>query len=349
MAHGYDVRQCVMLVIFMLTSHSNSLVVTKKPCVGDDCADGKNGTSDKTDDMDIKYGLVPIFLIGASSVIIIYIVMHCLYLHCYAKRKMQRMASKNQAATTTILLNDGQTSSNLQPVTPIVKYEAPYGKTEVMQTTPFLVEKQNNLEVSNKSKKTISKRSSLKNILNNMSPKSNDKKPSISSYQEGMSEMIPPAGRQASICFVPMGQPMNDPSGSSNKWTLLQGFVYSHIHLSSNGTYSIPCATHTVTDTNGSHKHQGTIYVPSSDVVTNSDAFDYVPDTTNHQPSEDCDVTDDIVDSGSEREDNEFATMDESDTNQPEVEHATPPVPETSQRSAIQLSAEIHHTNHEHQ
>ena len=153
----------------MLITSTCSLVVTKTPCTGMECNENNTNTYNGANDMDIKYGLVPVFLIGASSVIIIYIVMHCLYLHCYAKRKMQHMAAKSQA-NTTISLNNGHTSHNMQPVTPIVKYDMPYGKTEILLTTPFLV------ETRNKNQTQISKTSNIKNMFSKKSHKSSDRK-----------------------------------------------------------------------------------------------------------------------------------------------------------------------------
>ena len=76
-----------------------------------------NGRSPNWED---KYGLVPPFLIGASTVIILYIIGHCLYLHCYTKREMKSYVAR-QHRNPTILVNDPVDGNiPLQPVTPIV-------------------------------------------------------------------------------------------------------------------------------------------------------------------------------------------------------------------------------------
>ncbi|CAD5124840.1 unnamed protein product [Dimorphilus gyrociliatus] len=46
-----------------------------------------------------KLALVPAFLIGASLLIVFYIIANCIYIHCYAKRKMAAMARKNGEET----------------------------------------------------------------------------------------------------------------------------------------------------------------------------------------------------------------------------------------------------------
>ena len=89
-----------------------------------------------------KYGLVPPFLGAASAVIIIYIVIHCLYLHCYAKKKMKRMAQHNalhSQTPATIVMTDHPSSASMQPITPIVKYEGAYGKTEVLHPQSYFM------------------------------------------------------------------------------------------------------------------------------------------------------------------------------------------------------------------
>lgn len=104
----------------------------------------KNRKPDAASD---KYGLVPPFLGAASAVIAIYIVVHCLYLHCYAKKKMERMAQRNalQSQTpATIVMTDHPSSASMQPMTPLVKYEGAYGKTEVLQPQPYFMRSASN-------------------------------------------------------------------------------------------------------------------------------------------------------------------------------------------------------------
>ena len=61
------------------------------------------------------------FLIGASTVIVIYVVINCLYIHCYAKCKMKKLAERH--FPPTIIISDDPTSnSSYQPYTPVVRY-----------------------------------------------------------------------------------------------------------------------------------------------------------------------------------------------------------------------------------
>ena len=102
-----------------------------------------NGNKDRKSEARDKYGLVPPFLGAASAVIIIYIVSHCLYLHCYAKKKMKRMVQHNATmhsqTPATIVMTDHPSSASMQPMTPLVKYEGAYGKTEVLQPQPYFM------------------------------------------------------------------------------------------------------------------------------------------------------------------------------------------------------------------
>ena len=41
-----------------------------------------------------RYWLVPPFLIGASSVVIVYVIVNCFYIHCYAKKKLQCLVAQ---------------------------------------------------------------------------------------------------------------------------------------------------------------------------------------------------------------------------------------------------------------
>ena len=322
------------LLFIICMTKCYGLVVTPTPCTGNQCDVRRNTTLlEESDDnnMDIKYGLVPIFLIGASSIIIVYITIHCLYLHCYAKRKMQHMASQHRGGTTTILLNDGQTSANVQAVTPVVKYEAPYGKTEVMKTTPFLVEEQ----IKEPPPLNSTKRASLKQLFSNKSSKRNSLQ-----CQESVKELSPRAGTKASICFVPMGKTIEDPSGSSLNWTMLQGFVYSHIQLQSNGTYTIPCTEHTTVE-NGDcpiNIEPGTVYTPADDMpLSECEDTNFVRQSYNgHILSQDNIQV--VSLSSPSREDNEFDQVDDDK----EVSDSASDSVNCHQSISIKLAADVH-------
>ena len=64
-----------------------------------------------------------------------------------------------------------------------------------------------------------------------------------------------------------MGQQIKDPSGT-NTWTLLQGFVYSRLKVSSDGTYSISGTTEIVS--NQTENSTTRIYVPEPDAAHNT-------------------------------------------------------------------------------
>ncbi len=96
-----------------------------------------NGGKSAPYDKEGRYWLVPPFLIGASSVIVLYVLIHCFYMHCYAKRKMRQLASR--AAQPHIIFDaDGPSSSSI-PMTPVVKYEDAFGKTGMVEAQPFLL------------------------------------------------------------------------------------------------------------------------------------------------------------------------------------------------------------------
>lgn len=183
------------------------------------------------DETEIKYGLVPAFLIGASLVIVIYIISHCLYLHCYATHKMKSMASEHarycQASmhtdNPTILLNDCTThhhGNNLQHVTSVVKYDGGYGTTE-LQATPLIFYKSEN-EVDTKSP------SAQRFYMLTQSPRA-----SVSSADFAPGDSLEPGtapdgdARKTSICFVPIGQMSSQDNQS--EWQPLNSYIYSAI------------------------------------------------------------------------------------------------------------------------
>ena len=56
-----------------------------------------------------SYWLIPPFLIGASTAITVYIIIHCIYFHCYTTKKLNKMAERNPVPT--IVISDDQLSS----------------------------------------------------------------------------------------------------------------------------------------------------------------------------------------------------------------------------------------------
>ncbi len=129
------------------------------------------GRNKKQEDVDIKYGLVPPFLGAASAVIIIYIIVHCLYLHCYAKKKMRSMAQHHNSVMQSASGHDAlvmpdQPSTKSQPRPQIVTYEGAYGKSEVLSPKQFFIHP-----------KQPHEESTLQNDVNQHVPCSNSNKP----------------------------------------------------------------------------------------------------------------------------------------------------------------------------
>ena len=192
-----------------------------------------------------KYGLVPPFLIGASIVIIVYIVAHCLYLHCYAKKKMRHMAESNTSHTTYVV-NDGPSNASLA-----VRYDGAYGRTELINTAHYLVCQKgpvdtsvvsSDSEASGTSKPHQSTPKESRSRILAMFRKGPKKEPHRWSVGSGDSvgalprvEMEPAAGPPArdasrtSLCFVPVGKPVPEQKSNAlnSEWTPVQGFMYS--------------------------------------------------------------------------------------------------------------------------
>lgn len=71
-----------------------------------------------------KLALVPAFLIGASLLIVVYIITNCIYIHCYAKRKMAAMARKSGGGVTGRGIEDGKLSNPKREVPMVVVEDA---------------------------------------------------------------------------------------------------------------------------------------------------------------------------------------------------------------------------------
>ena len=68
------------------------------------------------------YTLVPPFLIGASTVICVYIVVHCLYLHCWTKKNMKKIAERQFPPALVISDDFDQTSrSSISGYSPLFR------------------------------------------------------------------------------------------------------------------------------------------------------------------------------------------------------------------------------------
>ena len=195
-----------------------------------------------------RYWLVPPFLIGASSVIVLYIIVYCIYLHCYAKKRMRKLEENNLQDTEpnaavkegpdVVGVNDPlpPDGASVPPVTvtPVVRYDGAYGKTEVVEAQPFLVCQP--LEPGDESV-IGSIQFQLPTLF---AGGRSESKPSVSSSVDSCSvvgaldteDVERSRATRASICFAPVGHTVKDPSSNGQtEWTPLQGFMYSSFVL----------------------------------------------------------------------------------------------------------------------
>ena len=210
---------------------------------------------------DDKYWLMPPFLVGACSVIVVYIFMHCIYVHCSKKKKMPSLGSRQ--LPPAIIISDDPTSTNsYQLNTPIVKYEGANGQTEIH---PFLLCQpfdDNEWERQLEQRRRSSVKSSFrKKSFSLQIPKlfGGNQRPSVCSpaavLDPSSSNRDPDAPKldaqpaRASICFVPVGRTVSEPSGAPSKWTELQGIVYPTVMMPKN--QPVPDGGSTSTSTAG--------------------------------------------------------------------------------------------------
>ena len=198
-----------------------------------------------------NYILVPPFLIGASTVIVLYVIFHCIYMHCYTEKKVKHIAKRVNRAPT-IIIGDEALTPGKHGITPMVKMEGAYGKTELIETQPFLLCQPLDAEDPSESRRNLRRNSSFLKSLQIPNVFNSKKRPSVSSNSnttEG--ELNSEGGRpssertRASICFLPVGKTLSDPSDASAEWTPLQGFVYTSFELSRTPSYKNACPSDT--------------------------------------------------------------------------------------------------------
>ena len=239
--------------------NDTSCVPSKPYWLEDDVGDkaAPPGVNDKThaaDDRnrhpyerDGKYWLVPPFLIGACSVIVLYIFVHCIYLHCYAKKKMRKLATTRQYPPAIVISDDPTSTNSYQPYTPIVKYEGAYGQTEIH---PFLLchpFDDNEWERQLEQRRRSSVRSSIrKKSFSLQIPKLFGKQrpsvcsagavlePSSSASDQETPKLDSRRPTRASICFVPVGRTLSEPSGAPTDWSQLPGFMFPSVVMPTN-------------------------------------------------------------------------------------------------------------------
>ena len=216
-------------------------------------------------DKNNKYPLMPTFMISASSVIGIYIIVHCLYLHCYAKRKMRQLSRRNISPHAIIFSDgDGPSTSSIQAFTPMVSYDgSSYGHTEVSGAQPFIVYQTPDTpetpspEVSSERRPSKRKKSMHLQIpemfRNRGRPRTSvcsagaTLETPMTSTGGTTSEADKPRTRRptrASICYIPVSRTISDPTGGAQnqqkfELTPLQGFIYPSVVLP-NTSFSVP-------------------------------------------------------------------------------------------------------------
>ena len=181
--------------------------------------DKYHGTSNhnatkKSDRSQSHFWLVPPFIIGASVAIVVYIICNCFYIHCYAHKKIKKMAEKH-FSSPILLTEEGSSSGSYQAFTPIVTYNEgqeepghflfyqPYSDNE----WEFSID-----ESSNRSsiRGSIKSRSSFKKSIlpKRLFSKKQQPNTSTSSAPE---ELQPDGRKKASICLVPFNRSQSVP------------------------------------------------------------------------------------------------------------------------------------------
>ena len=172
--------------------------------------DKYHGTSNhnatkNSDSSQSHFWLVPPFIIGASVAIVVYIICNCFYIHCYAHKKIKKMAEKH-FSSPILLTEEGSSSGSYQAFTPIITYNE--GQEEPGHFLFYQPYNDNEWEFS---VDESSNRSSIRGSINSKSsfkksilPKrlfSKKQQPSTST--SSAPEELQPAGRKkASICLV---------------------------------------------------------------------------------------------------------------------------------------------------
>ena len=220
----------------------------------DDYDDDHLGGSHPTGaDREGKYWLVPPFLIGASSIVIAYVAIHCLYTHCNCDdgRNAGGHRSNNAypAKTTTvrrvhlatpagaagiagqqggqhhaptIVLSNSESLRAVQNssapgggagggttgsrMVPYVSYDGAYGQTQLVEAQPFLIY-ESDFQDEEEEPPPERKKTGLLQIPQAIGRRLSQARLSFSSV--GSTPRMEP---RASICFVPVGRTLSDPS-----------------------------------------------------------------------------------------------------------------------------------------
>ena len=214
------------------------------------------------------YWLVPPFLIGASTVIVIYIIAHCLYLHCYATKKMKKLVQRQYPPA--IVISDEPTSTgSYKTFTPVLRYNE---QGELVDGQQFVFyqpfdddEWERQLELRRCSSAHSSFRSSIKSSSSRKKSISlqlpkflGGKRPSVSSTMSADKQTSPDdrgSPKPPRVCLVPVGRSLSVP-GTSDKQKTSQGYLYSPVVLARTQSCKSPStkrpSVHQNTKINGS-------------------------------------------------------------------------------------------------
>ncbi len=182
---------------------------------------GSGSDNSNTSERDKKQSpLVPPFLIGASSVIVLYIIIHCLYLHCYTKNKIRKIKARSRQPT--IVFDPDMAQGSSIPLTPVVRYETDGKTTEMLETQPFLFYGLDDGVTSRETEGRADRRESasfarLPSFLKRKRSRLTSVHSAAAELQHQGASQEPDARPElrrtrASICFVPVNRTASDPS-----------------------------------------------------------------------------------------------------------------------------------------
>ena len=207
---------------------------------------------------DGEYWLVPPFLIGATSVFVVYVTVQCIYLHCYAKKKITGMTSQHAhahnpnrsqngavhvpAVLPTIIINDDPSSSSYSQAF-LVPYDgqprnstgSAFSEDGAAEAQPFLMFP----EVENA---TNPRRCSLHlAVPAGVSSAHRTSVCSAGPVMENSSTSGDLRAPRGSICYLPVGHAFSVPP--HNGFVYPQGFLFAR-----NTSYRQACTTASASD-----------------------------------------------------------------------------------------------------
>ena len=201
------------------------------------------------------YWIVPPFLIGASSVFVVYATVQCIYIHCYGKKKMAGNpptngrrshgvtdAARLPAMLPTIIINDDPSTSSYTPsFMPMMSYNGPRHNStgsvfsdDDAEARPFLLSPET---TGAQSEQFDSRRYSLHLVVpHEMSSVPRSSICSAGPVLENSSGSGELRAHRGSICYVPVGHAFSVPP--HNDYSFPQGFLFAR-----NTSYRQACTT----------------------------------------------------------------------------------------------------------